>query len=465
MSDSTTQLDTISSSQAQKEVSANALFDAMSPAAIFGRRARTSDALTFGYYGGDLWVDGVLTTVANGTVALSASTTNYVEATRAGVVSKNTTGFTAGQIPLYTIVTGASTVTSYTDHRLSNTPFFGRIAKSVAGGAGDTTLTAAEARADSFEFTGALTGNRNVIMPTVPWKKQFYNNTSGAFTLTVKTSAGTGIAVTQTKRIALECDGVNVVVCNTDISGGGASGAKMPVRVATTANITLSGGAPNTLDGATLAANDRILVKNQSTASENGIYYVSTLGTGANGTWTRATDADGAGDMFGGMLVSVSEGTVAEDSLWMLTTDDPITLGTTALTFVSPGEYVESVVADTSAISLANGTPVNITSISLVAGDWDVIGSIIFLGTSTTSITSERGFISLASNTRDISAGRIFGKNCSAYSNSLYIMDAFSSAVLRFKLTATTTIYLVAEAEFTVSTMSAYGIISARRVR
>jgi len=212
MSNSTTLLDLISSSQAQKETTANAIFDAGSPATLFGRRASTTAELTWGFLGGNLWVDGVLTTVANGTVALSASTTNYVEATRAGVVSKNTTSFTAGQIPLYTIVTGASTVTSYTDHRLTNTPFFGRLAKSVAGGAGDTTLTAAEARADSFEFTGALTGNRNVILPTVPWKKQFFNNTSGAFTLTVKTSAGTGIAVTQTKRIALECDGVNVVV-------------------------------------------------------------------------------------------------------------------------------------------------------------------------------------------------------------------------------------------------------------
>lgn len=106
---------------------------------------------------------------------------------------------------------------------------------------------------------------------------------------------------------------------------------KLQCRAATTANITLAGSAPNTLDGVTLAANDRILVKAQSTGSQNGLYYVSTLGTGSNGTWTRTTDADGAGDMFGGMLVSVSEGTAGGNSLWMLTTDDPITIGTTAL--------------------------------------------------------------------------------------------------------------------------------------
>jgi phage-related tail fiber protein len=109
---------------------------------------------------------------------------------------------------------------------------------------------------------------------------------------------------------------------------------KASVRVATTANITaLNGSAPNTLDGVTLAANDRILVKDQSTASQNGIYYVATLGTGANGTWTRATDADGVGELTAGAVVLVEEGTANADSQWMLITDGTITIGTTALTF------------------------------------------------------------------------------------------------------------------------------------
>src|SRR6185312_8947224 len=66
---------------------------------------------------------------------------------------------------------------------------------------------------------------------------------------------------------------------------------KPAVRAATTANIAnLAGGAPNTLDGVTLAANDRILVKDQTTGSANGIYTVTTLGSGSNGTWARAED-------------------------------------------------------------------------------------------------------------------------------------------------------------------------------
>jgi hypothetical protein len=109
---------------------------------------------------------------------------------------------------------------------------------------------------------------------------------------------------------------------------------KETCRVATTANITtLAGGAPNTLDGVSLALGDRILVKNQSTASQNGIYYVTTLGTGANGTWTRALDADSSDEVKSGMWCYVSEGTAGGASMWVLTTANPITVGSTNLTF------------------------------------------------------------------------------------------------------------------------------------
>lgn len=108
---------------------------------------------------------------------------------------------------------------------------------------------------------------------------------------------------------------------------------KGSVRAATTATVTLAGGAPSTLDGVSLAANDRILVKDQGTGSQNGIYIVQTLGTGANGTWVRATDADVSAEVTGGLTVWVTEGTVNADTAWTLITNDPITLGTTSLTF------------------------------------------------------------------------------------------------------------------------------------
>lgn len=102
--------------------------------------------------------------------------------------------------------------------------------------------------------------------------------------------------------------------------------AKESVRAATTANITLSN--TQTVDGVALAVGNRVLVKNQTTASENGIYIV------ASGAWTRATDADTSTKLSSGTFVFVEQGTANADSGWVLSTEDPITVGTTALTWV-----------------------------------------------------------------------------------------------------------------------------------
>lgn len=112
---------------------------------------------------------------------------------------------------------------------------------------------------------------------------------------------------------------------------------KDEARAATTANIAnLAGGAPSTLDGVTLAANDRILVKDQTTPSQNGIYVVTTLGTGANGTWTRASDADTGAELKGAALF-VSEGTTNSGTRWVCNVTGGITVGTTSITFVAFG--------------------------------------------------------------------------------------------------------------------------------
>ena len=108
---------------------------------------------------------------------------------------------------------------------------------------------------------------------------------------------------------------------------------KQSVRVLATTNVTLSGGAPNVVDSIDLEANDRVLVKDQSTASQNGLYRVQTVGTGSNGTWVRTVDGDQTGEIQAGMIVMVTEGTVYKDTQWKLITNDPIVIGVTALTF------------------------------------------------------------------------------------------------------------------------------------
>lgn len=119
MANSTTNLDVLTSSQSGKEITANALFDAGSNATIFGRRASTSAGLVWGFYGGIFRkFDKTYAAISNGTLTLSASATNYVQADRTtGAVSSNTTAFSTNFVPLYIVVTGASSVTSYTDYR------------------------------------------------------------------------------------------------------------------------------------------------------------------------------------------------------------------------------------------------------------------------------------------------------------------------------------------------------------
>jgi len=100
---------------------------------------------------------------------------------------------------------------------------------------------------------------------------------------------------------------------------------KDSVRAATTANITLSGA--QTIDGVSVVAGDRVLVKDQTTGSANGIYVASLT------AWTRAADANISAEVTPGMFVFVEEGTANGDSGYVLTTNASITLDTTSLTF------------------------------------------------------------------------------------------------------------------------------------
>ena len=161
---------------------------------------------------------------------------------------------------------------------------------------------------------------------------------------------------TMTGAITLAADPTNPLHAATkqyvDAAASGLD-VKASVHVASTANLagitySATGGtstrgqittAPNTLDGVTLVANDRILIKNQSTGAQNGIYVVTTVGTGSNGVWDRATDFDSDAEVTPGAFVFVEEGTTNADSGWVLTTDAPITLGGASGTALSFAQF------------------------------------------------------------------------------------------------------------------------------
>lgn len=120
---------------------------------------------------------------------------------------------------------------------------------------------------------------------------------------------------------------------------------KGSVRVATTANITLS--APQTIDGVSAIAGNLVLVKNQTAPAENGIYVV------AAGAWARATNADSSAEVTAGMWTIVEEGTINDNTAWILTTNAPITLGSTSLTF-SP--FLNFMLVDGAGLSFSGNT-------------------------------------------------------------------------------------------------------------
>jgi len=103
---------------------------------------------------------------------------------------------------------------------------------------------------------------------------------------------------------------------------------KDSVRAGTTGNIALSGA--QTIDGIAVVSGDRVLVKNQTAAANNGIYVV------AAGAWTRSTDNDSNVEMVNASVM-IEEGTTLADTQWTCSTNAPITLGGTSLTFVQTG--------------------------------------------------------------------------------------------------------------------------------
>lgn len=241
----------------------------------------TTDTLTF--TGGE----GVDTTVSNNTITIAgedATTSNK------GIASFNTSHFT--------VSSGAVSAQNFT---------IGSTALTIGGTsttlAGVQQLDVDNVRTDGNTISTTDSNGDLVLSPngtgtvTVP---SGYKNRSGF---------GTNSLVSK--------EYVDAIKQALDI--------KDSVRVATTGNITLSG--TQQIDGVTLSAGERVLVKNQTTTAQNGIWVV------AGGSWARGTDADSSADVTAGLFVFVEEGTTNADSGWVLTTNGTITVGSTGIAF------------------------------------------------------------------------------------------------------------------------------------
>lgn len=153
--------------------------------------------------------------------------------------------------------------------------------------------------------------------------------------------------------------------------GGGAStstlSGKQTVRAGTTAALpantysagvltATANGALTAQDGVTLVVNERLLVKNEATGANNGIYVVTQVGDGSTPyILTRSTDADSSAKVTPNINFFISEGTTLADTFWSLTTNAAITLGTTALTFAKATGAISLTADVTGTLPIANG--------------------------------------------------------------------------------------------------------------
>ena len=194
----------------------------------------------------------------------------------------------------------------------------------AAGGSASAALTINESNG-SITITPNLATSSNAGVMSTSDKSKLDDATADATPskLVIRDASGNFKAATPT-------DSAHVATKGYVDSARSGLDVKQSVRAATTAPVLLASGLENgdTVDGVVLATGDRVLVKDQSSGSENGIYVVQ-----ASGAAVRAEDFDSSAEVTAGAFTFVEEGTINGDTGFVLTTNDTITLGTTALTF------------------------------------------------------------------------------------------------------------------------------------
>jgi hypothetical protein len=198
---------------------------------------------------------------------------------------------------------------------------------------------------------------------------------------------------------------------------------KQATRVITVANITLSGGAPSQVDGVNLSLDDRVLVIGQTNKAQNGIYEVSTVGTGSNGTWVRSGDTNSTGELLAGTIVMVTEGLTYADTQWKLITDNPIVIGVSELIFEQNSAYAFGNVYANGTAVLANsvGDTLTITAgnnISIVGNNTSKTVTIGVTGISLNSISNGTSNVNVVSSGGNITVGVAGTNNVAVFGSS-----------------------------------------------
>lgn len=283
----------------------------------------TGETLTF--TGGS----GIDTSVANNAITISgedASTTNK------GVASFATADFA--------VSSGAVTIKAL---GVSNAQLAGSIANAKLVNDGITIGSTDTSLGDTIT---ALPGLTQVVVDDITIDGSVVSTTAGNTSISL-TPHGTGTVTVPSGyqgRSGFTSDSLANKAYVDSVANG--LDVKASVRVATTANLgaTYSNGAGTltnsgsqaalAIDGVTLIAQDRVLVKNQTAGAQNGFYKVTTVGDGSsNWVLTRTPDADAASELTAGAFTFAEEGTANGDNGYVLSTDGAVTLGTTAITF------------------------------------------------------------------------------------------------------------------------------------
>lgn len=267
-----------------------------STADVAGNFSVATNKFTVAATSGNTAIAGTLNVTGSSTLA-ALSATSGTFSTTLGVTGAATFSSTVSSLGDFSVATNKFTVASST----GNTQIAGTL-----GLTGDLAINV-------NKFTVAATSGNTAIAGTL--------SVAGATTLSANLAMSgntiTGLADPVNPQDAATKNYVDAARSGLDV--------KQSVRVTTTGNITLSG--TQTIDGISVVAGDRVLVKDQTTASQNGIYVV------AAGSWTRASDADANAEVTSGLFTFVEEGNTQSATGWVLTSTGTLTVGTSPLTF------------------------------------------------------------------------------------------------------------------------------------